>query len=464
MGGRERFDLVADLQEIDLDDGDAAFARLATGLRRAGLDPERSFAWDPTRSPYPGLGAFAAEDAAVFFGREAETGRLLELLAPTLDRAGGRWVAVVGPSGSGKSSLLHAGLLPRLRRSARWLVLPPLRPGAQPTRRLAACLAGAAEVDAVERELAESGPAGLLRHVRTRREGAGATDVLIVLDQCEELVTQTGPREQAAVLHTLRAALRADPGLWVVATLRSEFLSTTPERAGLATAIDDALIVEPLDRSRLAEVIEGPAQRAGLRFAPGLTQRMVDETSGGDGLPLLAYTLRELADRTSAPITNADYDAVGGVVGALRRRADRLVDDLERRGHGPLIVPTLLRLADLDVAGIAVRRRVPRSALTPDETLVVDAFVDAHLLRSDGDTVDATVEVAHEALLRQWEPLRRAIADAADALRRRAELARVSKDLEAPRWFPQAQQFSIFSSAYYPRQRWGAYVARLKIV
>src|SRR3712207_1501453 len=133
--------LLADVQWTDLTDAEPGLARLLVGLRSAGLDPTDSFAWDPHRSPYPGLAPFAPEDAAVFFGRQPETARLLELLTPTLQRGPGRFVAVVGPSGSGKSSLVHAGLLPRLARMpAHWVVVPPLRPGQQPIANLVSCL------------------------------------------------------------------------------------------------------------------------------------------------------------------------------------------------------------------------------------------------------------------------------------------------------------------------------------
>ena len=132
-----------DVQWLDPIDGKPDLAGLLAGLRAAGLDPADAFAWDPTRPPYPGLAPFASEDAAVFFGREQETERLLDLLQPALQDSRGRFVAIVGPSGSGKSSLLHAGILPRLCRwPERWMVLPPMVPGSEPTRNLVAALPG----------------------------------------------------------------------------------------------------------------------------------------------------------------------------------------------------------------------------------------------------------------------------------------------------------------------------------
>ena len=180
------------------------------------------------------------------------------------------------------------------------MLLPVLRPGQQPTHNLARSLAGALRAHGRNRPLAKvaaslaGGATGLLELATELAElGGSAADqprVLMVIDQAEELVSRTGVREQQAFLRLLDGALGDDSPLWAVATLRSEFLSTAPERAGLAEVVDDPLVVEPLSRARLPEVIQRPAQRAGLEFTPGLVERMVEETAGGDALPLLAST------------------------------------------------------------------------------------------------------------------------------------------------------------------------------
>jgi hypothetical protein len=197
-----RMPLLDMVQWIDIADARSGFSRLVDGLRSAGLNPEQTFAWNTDRPPYPGLASFDGADAAVFFGRERETARLVELLQPTLRHGSGRFVAIVGPSGSGKSSLLRAGLLPRLTgRAGRWIPLPPLRPAERPVAQLARCLAdafadhgrpcAASELVAVlgrgpsglvqlARELAELGRSvdGQPRRPDRHRPGRGAADPL----------------------------------------------------------------------------------------------------------------------------------------------------------------------------------------------------------------------------------------------------------------------------------------------
>jgi WD40 repeat protein/energy-coupling factor transporter ATP-binding protein EcfA2 len=442
LDGESRFSLLAAEQAINLPEGDAAYSRLLRGLKAAGLDPADSFSFPINREVYPGLKSFAPEDAAAFFGRRDEIEQLIDLLHPTLQREAGRVVAIVGPSGSGKSSLLNAGLLPRLnRRDSRWIVVPSMLPGPHPVAALARSLARAYQQIGVSRDWADietaiSNGNGALRGVveDLMDRANDRSRVLLVIDQAEELLTRTGAEERRTFLGLMRNSLQEDVPLWVVQTVRSEFLSNTPERSGLAEVSDDFLVVEPLSPDRLPEVIEGPAVLADLRFAPGLVQRMVGETAKGvDGLPLLAYTLRALYQRVGpgGTVRIDDYEAVGGVVGALQRRADQVLTELKRRDHSDVVLPTLMRLVTIEGSGEPTGRRVRRESLSPTETVIVDAFVDAHLLTSrrepepDGDSV---VEVAHEALLRQWIPLSDAIEASRSSLRMRSEVERLTLD------------------------------------
>ena len=436
-------DLLQDVQWVDLTANESAFSRLGDGLHRAGLRAGDSFAWDPARSPFPGLEPFDWQDAAVFFGREQEVGRLIQLLTSTLLRGPGRFVAIAGPSGSGKSSLLRAGLLPRLERLAdRWVVAPPMLPGRQPLQSLARSLQAAFGAVGHERtrtgllDRLGQGSASLIElgYELGEATGGAGRSVLLVVDQAEELVTRSGPRAQEQFLALLRGALCGDSPLWAIATLRAEFLSSAPDRAGLAEAIDDTLLIEPLSRARLPEIIQRPGQRAGLEFAPGLVQRMVEDTTGGDALPLLAWTLQQLYHEAGPGqvrmVTAKAYEALGGVVGSLRRQADLLTDELHRRGYSGVVLPTLLKLVTVDEAGEPTRRRVERRRLLTAENAIVQAFVDARLLTSNRAGEEGTVEVAHEALLRQWPPLRQAILDAQEGLRIRSQVERLAGDWE----------------------------------
>ena len=441
VDGESRFSLLAAEQAINLLEGDAAYSRLWRGLKAAGLDPADSFSFPINRDVYPGLRSFEAEDAAAFFGRRDEIEQLVDLLHPTLQRQPGRVVAIIGPSGSGKSSLLNAGLLPRLnRRDSPWIVVPAIFPGRSPVAALARSLARAYQQIGVTRDWADietaisNGNGALRRVVQDLVDRANdRSRVLLVIDQAEELLTRTGAEERRAFLGLVRNSLEEDVPLWVVQTVRSEFLSNTPERSGLAEVSDDFLVVEPLSPDRLPEVIEAPAALADLRFAPGLVQRMVQDTDTGDGMTLLAYTLRELYQRVGpgGTVRIQDYEAIGGVVGALQRRADQVLAELERRDYGDVVLPTLMRLVTIEGSGEPTGRRVQRESLSPAEAVIVDAFVDAHLLTSrrepepDGDSV---VEVAHEALLRQWTPLRDAIEASRSNLRMRSEVERLTLD------------------------------------
>ena len=435
--------LLRDTQAVDVTGGDErGFERLASWLRGADLDPERSFAWDSRRRPFPGLGSFEELDAAVFFGREPEVEELLERVRSSRRRHTGRLLVVVGPSGSGKSSLVQAGLIPRLRRAHQpWLVLPTLRPSGGPVRQLALVLADGFRAAGAPRsveQLEQALTAGADALVELAEELSHVSPVddkpavLVFVDQAEELVTPSDTHESDRFLSLLYGATRTEGPLWSILTLRSEFLSAFLQSAGGPQLLGDQLAVGPLDRSRLPEVIERPAARTGLDFAPGLVGRMVEDTGGGDGLPLLAHTLAELYQRAkqrgSHVITARDYEDLGGVVGGLRRSADGEQRRLADRGLGELVVPTLTKLVALGPEGQPTRRRLPRRALSEQERQVVDAFIEARLVISSQADGEAVVEVAHEALLRQWPPLSQAIERDRDDLVLRSEVERAAQD------------------------------------
>lgn len=397
--------------------------------------------WDSARPPFPGLEAFTEQDAGVFFGRAAEATELLERLHPVEPVKAHRLIAVIGPSGVGKSSLVSAGLLPRLaQRRQRWIVVPPFVPEDRPTQGLARSLAEAAREPSADRLTAilTAGPHALADCVQEVRAGSGgrSSPVLVTIDQGEELLTLTGDQERGQFLGLLEDGLAADQRLWIVVIMRSEFLTAflaTPH----ARLFRDPVTVGALGRDALYDVITGPAAKAGLRFDPQeLTQLMVDDAGGGDALPLLAYTLQELylAAGKSMVVTAADYRRLNGVTGALTRQADKVTAELDAGDAGDAgspVLATLLKFVAFGENGPTCRR-VRRGLLNPAGRRVADAFVSARLLVTSAgpDDGDAVIEVAHEALFRHWAPLRQEIEAHAEELQWRADLERWALDWE----------------------------------
>ena len=426
------------------DAGEIAVAlREALGFRLPGTASGTSGEED--RNPYKGLHAFAEADADDFFGRDSLVDRLVGRLADVVD--GSRFLAVVGPSGSGKSSAVRAGLIPTLRAGAlpgsdRWFFIEML-PGAHPMEELeTALLRIAVDPPAGMLDILERDERGLARLIDRLLPDDG-TELVLVVDQLEEVFTMV--EEEHTRDHFLRSLVAAtqepDARLRIVVTLRADFYDRPLAFPGLAELMRTRMeTIVPLTAEELERAIGGPAARVGVVPELALVAEMVADVSDRPGgLPLLQYALTELFERRRGrALTLEAYREIDGVSGALARRAEELYEGMsatEREASKQLF----LRLVIPGDGQSDTRRLVPRAELLSVQVdrramaHVIDTFGRHRLLSLDRDptTRGPTVEVAHEALLRSWDRLRIWIDLYRDDLGRHRGITAAARDWEA---------------------------------
>jgi formylglycine-generating enzyme required for sulfatase activity len=400
--------------------------------------------WDGSLPPYPGLPAFEAAQAPVFFGRDGAIDTVRERLASLALRPKA-FLLLFGASGSGKSSLVRAGVVPWLRadRDRQWLVLEPFKPGLDPFVALRRVLGDPPAPCSEERGDGEA--ARLTRQLHSL-SGAAQAPVVLVIDQFEELLSdpgRSGPGggEGERFLAFLEALLQIPvAGVLVLATLRTDFLdslqSRWPNLLGLATTEP----VQPIRPEDFGQLITGPAARSGLRLQPGLTERLVADSGGRDALPLLAFTLEKLwrkRQERDGPalgpngerwdLTVADYEALGGVAGAVSHQAALCWNPATSAAvdTDALRQAFLDHLLTLNDDGVAAKRPARLVELPPRGQPIIQRLVDDRLLVSDA----GVVEIAHEALLRTWAPLVEWIEAGRQSLEQRRRLSRLCGDL-----------------------------------
>jgi WD40 repeat protein/transcriptional regulator with XRE-family HTH domain len=350
---------------------------------------------DGSRAPYRGLARFESGDTGLFFGRDQLTTELVDLLRHR------RFVALFGPSGSGKSSLLRAGLIPVLRRAQEPGLRPAairiLTPGERPARSHAPLLTPA-----------------------TAHDGSAGTDTFVIVDQFEEVFTLChDAAERARFIDLLLTARQPESRLRVLLAVRGDFYGRCAEHRDLADALRDAnLLAGAMSRTELRDAVVKPATAAGLTVERALTDRLVKEvTDAPGGLPLLSHALLETwRRRRGKTLTMAGYEAAGCLDGAIAKTAETLYGRFTE-SQTVAARRVLLRLVTPGDGTPDTRRPVRRSELPgtgrDDNAQVVEALAGARLLTLDGDTV----EMAHESLITAWPRLRGWIEEDRERLR-----------------------------------------------
>ncbi len=385
--------------------------------------------------PYRGLEPFEAEHAGFYFGRQA----MVEQLVAKIQYHD--FVAVVGSSGCGKSSLVRAGLVTALRGRALlgsqdWQTRI-FRPGADPLfslcRQLIALLEpdetpGTQQVDAVRQAGALRDGTLSMSHIVAdlRNTHPDISHLLLIVDQFEELYTEC--QDEASRLVFVKALLAAaeQKKMRIVLTLRADFYGHVLSDRALGQAVSAGLVnVLPMNEEELRAVIEQPALSVGRTFEPGLVKLILEDIVGEPGnLPLLEFALTELWGQQTmgGVLTHQTYEAIGQVEGAIARRAEAVYLELDKEGHGDTVRRVLLRLTHYGEGAEGTRRRAALGDLvtprTPrqDVEAVITALVNARLVVTGQDDMPeelpevrgeaATAEVSHEALIRGWGQLR----------------------------------------------------------
>jgi tetratricopeptide (TPR) repeat protein len=442
-------EITADHQAVDVLHDPHGWERLKEGLKRAGLDPE-TFPFEPGRRPFPGFEPLTEQDAAIFFGREAQIVRGIDRLRNMSEIEVERMFVILGASGAGKSSYLRAGLWPRLKREDRkFLVLPSIRPERgvltgkyglwaalesafvemRPAAEVVKDLprSRGAIADFIHAE--KAGLVRLLDCLRAARlstlldTGASPPTVVIPIDQGEELFNEEGRQESERFMDLLATTLAQDRRIILIVAIRSDSFPRLQNEPRLGSIGKVPFDLPPLPVSSMRLVIEGPARVAQppIKLDPQLVQALLEDSTGEDTLPLLAFTLGRLLQDYGAEgkLTLAQYDQLGRVRGAVSAALSDALEQGKRLGALPnehdkldaLLRETFIpHLARVNKARQFVRRIATTKELPARSQALIDLFVEKRLLlrdrRATRDGSVDIVEVAHEALLREWPALR----------------------------------------------------------
>jgi WD40 repeat protein len=457
-----------DAQYVDLIKDPDAYTRVKVGLKRIGLDPW-NFSFAERRRPYPGFPPFEEDDAAIYFGRDAQIVRGLDKLRRLARTGVEHMLIILGASGCGKSSFLRAGLWPRLKRDdSAWLPLPTIRP----ERAVISGKFGLVEAlyrvtneapfaDKLQKqglprsradieEFVTTSGDGLVKILTALREAGSVPGlsgeakppptIVIPIDQGEELFNEEDPTEAKRFIDLLSKTLAADPRVLALLTMRTDSFPQVQNDNVLAALPKDTFTLDKMLEGSYREVIEGPAglvKPTPLKFDPQLTEALLQDAAGQDALALLAFTLRYLYDKYQAnnELSLEGYEKLGRLKGVIETTVKQAVGEGAAKGELPkderaqlalIRVAFVPHLARVNPAGQFVRRIATRTEIPPEARPLIDRLAEARLLIKDrrkvgGEDADV-VEVAHEALLREWKDLNAALVEEREFLVAKGQL------------------------------------------
>ena len=395
--------------------------------KESGSPPAITWNIETEGSPYPGLDYFTKKYAPVFFGRDAEVRGILDRMRGPE----GRFIIVSGDSGTGKSSVIHAGVLPKIEqeglpdnKQALCVRMLPSQGGSPIAAFMGAMNYFATEAglkpDDVTKELTHA-PAQLGRYVQAILAKGTKCDALVLfLDQMEELFTAHTPRAAQEFLRALFKATQ-DSSLWVLATIRSDHLHHCHNHPDLLSVLRGLghYPLGPIEPFMLEDLIAKPARCAGLTISNNLVRRIINESlikaddltkPDESSLPLLAFVLHELYEKRSNHELSEDaYNKVGGVVGAVAKHAAVVEAELQRSQGvktDDLLPKVFKSLIIVNQAGLPTRRRPLATEFLAELRRVVEVLVQKRLLRTEGEGDHATISISHERLFEAWPSLK----------------------------------------------------------
>ena len=431
------------IQRSDLTSDKEVLSRVLERIKEIALDTQKGFKWNQNRSPYPGLLSFEEQDAAIFFGREDESREIIQKLKAMQHHNAPKLLNIVAASGMGKSSLLKAGVLPKLKLSYanEWEVLPPFRPTTRPlyefSKFIAKVLSKQGEYKSIYKALQGAFYKEVLDDIVTELEflSLEKKSILFALDQAEELYSLSDEEEKAFFLQALGYLLEHKENFFAIWTLRSDFLKEYQLDASSKELhrLSEIFSLNALSQQSITSVIREPAKVAGMSVDDELIEKIKEDLTTTDALPILALCLNELyhKHKKSGHLTLSHYEnltenGTNPLENIIKEKANEAIkafkdDNKVLLALKSAFIPHLIRVNSEN----EYIKRVAKLAELPEEAhKVIESLVKQRLLITKNIEDEEFVEIAHEALIREWVLLQEWLKDEHNFLIGKSKLER----------------------------------------